>query len=158
MSRSDSIQTDSVGLLTWKPEQKTEIASDLGEHMKRYAGDKGKADRLFSQVIRQHGRCESCQRRENLQCAHIISRRFNLTRCDTRNAFCLCARCHMYYTDHPVEFAEFVMGSWAGTHYDALRHKSQSVKTKTDWQERIDFLQSILDGHITITEARQKEC
>lgn len=71
-------------------------------------GLKARADRLFSGLIRQLGYCQSCGSTTHLQCAHIHSRRYVRVRWDRLNAVCLCAGCHLYYTDNPVEFAAWV--------------------------------------------------
>lgn len=112
-------------------------------------GAKAKADRLFSLIIRARGACEACGATANLQCAHIVSRRFSHTRCDEENAFCLCAGCHHHFTDHPVEFAEFVLRERGDT-YPAVYLRSQATG-KVDWfqvavrlQERWNSLQAAL--------------
>ncbi len=93
-------------------------------------GAKAKADRLFSLIVRARGACQACGKTTNLQCAHIISRRYSQTRCVEDNAFCLCAGCHMRFTDHPVEFGDFVR-AW-GTPYEALQTQAQ-LGSKVDW-------------------------
>lgn len=128
-------------------------------------GKKGTATRLHSKVIRMLGICERCGETdyERLQCAHIISRKYNSTRTDLRNAFCLCASCHAYFTDHPADFGRFVDGSWAGDLYNPLRLKSQEIQKGTDafWEDRIDFLKDVQarieEGELTIQEARLYE-
>lgn len=122
-------------------------------------GDKGKADRLFSQIIRSQGKCENCEAREysKLQTAHILSRRYAKTRCDTRNAFCLCASCHFYFTANPYEFARFIDESWARYHYEDIKAKAFDTLSKVDWLERIEFLTAITDGKISLIEARGLE-
>lgn len=93
-------------------------------------GAKAKADKYFSLIVRSRGACESCGGTANLQTAHIISRRYSHTRCDERNAFCMDTKCHMYFTDHPVEFAEFVLHHCPD--YHALW--KLSIQTgKVDW-------------------------
>lgn len=124
--------------------------------VKRYKGTKAKADKLFSEVIRSIGYCESCGSSDWLQCAHINSRRFNATRCDTRNAFSLCASCHRKYTDFPREFSRFITTTWAQRYYDDMYQKSRTA-TKVDWNERIEFLTRIKKGEITLSEAREME-
>lgn len=124
--------------------------------VKRYKGTKAKADKLFSEVIRSIGYCESCGSEKWLQCAHINSRRFNATRCDTRNAFSLCASCHRKYTDFPREFSRFITTTWAQSYYDDMYQKSRTA-TKVDWDERIEFLTRIKKGEITLDEARRQE-
>lgn len=70
----------------------------------RAKGARGRADRAFSKLVRSRGFCERCGRTEFLQTAHIVSRRYSATRTDLCNALCLDARCHRYFTDHPVEW------------------------------------------------------
>jgi len=128
--------------------------------MKRSKGDKAKADRLFSLAIRSHGRCENCQKSSGvqLQCAHIMSRRYSKTRCDLRNAFCLCAGCHIYFTANPVAFGQFVSKTWANEHFELIQKRAYDVMgNKTDWMERCTFLQPIVDGTISLDEARKQE-
>lgn len=124
--------------------------------LKTYKGAKAKADKIFSEVIRSQGYCESCGGTHYLQTAHIISRRFNATRTDTRNAFCLCASCHRFYTDHPRNFSRFISTTWAGDMYDELFELKQIVK-KVDWQERVEFLTKVINGELTLDEARKLE-
>ena len=127
--------------------------------IKRYKGAKAKADKLFSEVIRSIGRCEDCGSTRYLQCAHIISRRFNSTRCDTRNAFSLCASCHRKYTDFPREFSKFITRTWAQDYYDFILVKARDPKAGkyVDWDERIEFLTKIKTGEMTLGQARDRE-
>lgn len=92
---------------------------------------KNKADRLFSEFIRSQGVCEWCGRSNNvqLQCAHIFSRRYLVTRWEPINAVCLCAGCHRKAHDQPVEFTEFVKEYLGEEIYNELRH---TAKTKVD--------------------------
>jgi hypothetical protein len=128
-------------------------------------GKKGKATKLHSLVIRTIGMCERCgdSEYEKLQCAHIISRKYNATRTDLRNAFCLCATCHSYFTDHPADFGRFVAHMWAGRDYDLLHAKAQKGQKGSDafWDDRIVFLESVLRsieaGEMTPQEAREFE-
>lgn len=127
-------------------------------------GDKGKADKLFSEVIRSVGYCEAsgfnqinCS--QQLQCMHIVSRKYNATRCDTRNAFSGCAAHHRFYTDHPREFSRFITQTWAQKYYDTVYQNSRdaSLGKSVDWQERIDFLKRIKSGELTLSQAREIE-
>lgn len=129
--------------------------------VKSYKGLKAKSDKLFSEIIRSTGYCEAetytdvkCS--SQLQTMHINSRRFNATRCDTRNAFSGCAAHHRFFTDHPREFSHFITTTWAQKHYDDMFRKSRTA-TKVDWQERVDFLLRIKSGEITLQEARELE-
>lgn len=129
--------------------------------VKRYKGAKAKADKHFSEIIRSHGYCEAegwddRQCSNQLQTAHILSRRYSATRTDTRNAFCLCFSHHRKFTDMPREFSRFITGTWAQPHYDAVYQRAVTP-TKVDWLERVAFLERIKSGEITIKQAREME-
>lgn len=135
---------------------------------KRRSGAKGKADRLFSQLIRSRGYCEArdwpmwpgsivarnvhlC--RGPLETAHIYSRRYSHIRCDPDNAVCLCSSAHRYFTDNPVDWGVFVEW-WAeetgrsvvpGTWGDELRRR-RDVGGKVDWEAEVVRLQAITKG------------
>jgi hypothetical protein len=104
---------------------------------------KDKATKLHSVLVRARGACERCGRTENLQCAHIISRRYSHTRCRLDNAFCLCAGCHIYLTQHPLSMANFVKKEIGINGYMELKSISQRTE-KVDWLEQLEFLRSIL--------------
>lgn len=106
-------------------------------------GAKKKADDLFSKIIRSRGYCEGCGSTKNLQTAHIISRRYSATRTNLDNAFCACAACHRYWTDHPVEFAVFVQAALGDSRYQALYMTSQS-RVKVDWDAEVERLKPLL--------------
>ena len=95
-------------------------------------GDKGKATRLHALITRAHGKCLRCENTQTLQCAHIISRKYSQTRTDLDNAFCLCAACHAYFTDNPVEFGQFTIDQIGESNYDLLLEKRRSI-AKMDW-------------------------
>lgn len=125
-------------------------------------GPKGACDRAFSLLIRSVGYCESCFRTPpnvQLQCAHIISRRYSNTRADLRNAFSLCAGCHRRYTDHPLEFAKFVQRSWAASFYEEMYLKSQKT-SKVDWsdvQRHLSEVLKALNAGATLMDLRELE-
>jgi hypothetical protein len=129
--------------------------------VKKHKGDKGRADKLFSEIIRAQGYCEAkgfenrlCS--SQLQTAHIVTRGRSATRTDTRNAFCLCFAHHRYFHDYPREFSRFITDTWAADHYDDVYVKS-TTPTKVNWQGRLDFLKRIKAGEITLKEARELE-
>lgn len=100
-------------------------------------GAKGKADRLFSLIVRSDGICRSCGDRDyrKLQCAHIIPRTFSATRTDEANAMCLCWSCHRRYTDDPFAWVSFVDATIGREEYDRLKTKArEGVGTKVDWE------------------------
>lgn len=132
--------------------------------VKRFKGAKAKCDKLFSEIIRSIGECEAagyapgaCS--TQLQCMHIISRRYSATRTDLRNAFAGCASHHRYYTDHPREFSRFITETWAQDYYDEVYRKSQGLG-KVDWDEELVRLKSVkqlLDNGLTLDRAREME-
>ncbi len=103
----------------------------------RAAGAKGKADRTFSAWVRSIGFCERCGTGRNLQCAHIRSRRFSRWRVDPRNAVCLCAGCHHWFTDHPIEFASWVdsIDHLADNYAGIMLEDLEQWKQPADWWE-----------------------
>ena len=106
-------------------------------------GLKGKATKLHAEVVRSRGRCERCgDQGPTLQCAHIIGRRYNATRCDPLNAWCLCARCHFRLTDHPDEHMEFVADTIGLDAFFELKARAEAGVKANDawWQSQIDAL------------------
>lgn len=132
--------------------------------VKRRNGAKGKADRLFSQLVRSRGRCEArdwplwptphlCS--GPYETAHIYSRRYSHTRCDPDNAMCLCSSAHRYFTANPLDWAVCVewwavdtgralylssanVGGWG----DELRRRRDRTG-KVDWEAEVVRLQAI---------------
>jgi hypothetical protein len=102
-------------------------------------GAKKRADDLFSKIVRSRGACVKCGSTQNLQCAHIESRRFSNTRCDEANALCACAGCHHFWTDHPVDFGMFVVDLIGAPAYAELRHRAQA-NTKVVWVDVVQRL------------------
>lgn len=97
--------------------------------------DKRACDELFSQIIRHARRCRRCHTTTGqLQCAHIVSRRYAATRCDPRNAWCLCAGCHLRLTQHPDEHVQFAHDTIGEQLYETLRTKAYAGE-RPDWTE-----------------------
>lgn len=85
------------------------------------------ADMLFSKIIRSRGSCEHCATPVNLQCAHGFSRRYRAVRWDQRNAFALCAGCHLYFTMRPLEWDDWLRDRWGDELYATLRFVALSA-------------------------------
>lgn len=103
---------------------------------------KNKADRLFSQYIRQRdGGCVACLSVENLQCAHIFTRSYLNTRFDEDNAVCLCAGCHKFYTHRPIEWSDFIIARIGEEKYQDVRMRAVSTDTRIDYEAVIEVLQ-----------------
>lgn len=126
-------------------------------------GAKGKATKLHSLIIRTIGMCERCGSIENLQCAHIVGRSYWKTRTDLRNAFCLCAGCHLYFTYHPIEFAKYVEDRELMELYEELRDAAEhnAKPPKGFWEDRVEFLtdiyKQIATGEMTLWDAKEYE-
>ena len=105
-------------------------------------GAKGRATRLHALITRDFGKCMKCNSTHALQCAHIISRKYSQTRTDLNNAFCLCASCHMYFTDNRVDFGKFTIDQIGEENYYALLRKREVID-KMDWEEEAKRLKDI---------------
>lgn len=106
-------------------------------------GLKAKATRLHSEVVRQRGFCQRCGVvNDTLQCAHIIGRRYNATRTDETNAWCLCARCHFRLGEHPDEHMQFVADTIGMDTYFELKARAEAGVKANDawWRSEIDRL------------------
>ena len=108
---------------------------------------KAEATRLHSVLVRSRGRCENCgdawrTTGSKLECAHIVSRRYSRTRVRLDNAFCLCSRCHMRFTEWPLEFAVFVTEKIGAEKYEALVRDAQGTG-KVDWVAELDALKAV---------------
>ncbi len=101
-----------------------------------------RADTAFSKVVRSVGYCESDRpdHKGNLQCAHIIGRSYKTIRVDRRNALCLCAGCHMYFTHHPLEWREWVDETYPGR-WDELNAKALAYGG-VDWKTEAVYWES----------------
>lgn len=103
---------------------------------------KNKADKLFSAFIRAEGKCEWCGAvNDTLQCAHIFTRSYNITRFDPLNAVCLCAKCHWRWHKEPIEAVEWIREYLGSDVYDELRFKAKNRVDKIDLEQIIKDLQ-----------------
>ena len=102
-------------------------------------------DRVFSKIIRARGTCEaadgSCK--GNLQCAHGFSRSYRAIRCDERNAFCLCAHHHVFFTHRPLEWDQWLRRAWGNLGYDVMRDLALANE-RTDWKALLPELKARL--------------
>lgn len=111
---------------------------DTGTYAK---GDRGKADKLFSLIVRSRGACEACGESEyrKLQTMHIIRRAYSATRCDEDNALCGCWKCHRRFTDDPISWVDFLDVYIGRSEVDRLRQKAEAgVKGgSTFWADEV---------------------
>jgi len=110
---------------------------------------KNNLDKVFSAQVRKRGYCEwgimdKCNL-ETLQCAHIYSRANLAVRWNLLNALCLCAGCHFYAHQHPLEFADFVKQHLGDYKYLQLKSDAGAIKkwTIADMQELLKTLKEI---------------
>ena len=90
---------------------------------------KRKLDKAVSEIVRSRGKCEHCERTENLQCAHIISRTNLNLRWNLQNLLCLCPNCHINFAHkNPLMFAEWVKEYLGEAKYHALKVGSWQIK------------------------------
>jgi hypothetical protein len=112
-------------------------------------GAKGKATRLHSLVVRARGACERCGESDysKLQCAHIVSRRFNNTRTDETAAWCLCWTCHRRLTEWPNEHVAFAWRTIGADAYAELRARALSDRKwkDADWRAECERLAALLE-------------
>lgn len=91
-------------------------------------------DALFSEIIRERDQwqCQCCGvKGKQLDCAHILSRKFKRLRHEFRNAITLCRSCHTEFGARPTEFAAFVNRMVGEPNVDELHRLSREV-FKTD--------------------------
>lgn len=85
------------------------------------------ADRLFSLAIRRRdGACLNCGTTRNLQCAHVVSRRYHVTRWRMSNAVTLCMGCHKRFTEWPLEWEDWVDARLGRVRHDALKYAARN--------------------------------
>lgn len=110
----------------------------------RAKGAKGRADRLWSEVIRLGRSCVACDRPDGLQAHHLISRRYNATRHVEDNGWPLCAACHREVHENPCLFADLIGQTIGRDRYDELRALTigTTVYRESDWIEIADRLKA----------------
>lgn len=113
-------------------------------------GLKAKATKLHSQVVRSRGACERCGEREysKLQAAHIVPRRYSVTRCDPAAAWCLCAGCHLRCTEWASEHMALIERTIGMAAFEEMRQRAEAGCKANDayWQGWIDTLTPMLRG------------
>lgn len=107
-------------------------------------GVKAKATKLHSQVVRARGVCARCGEREyaKLQAAHIVPRRYSVTRCDPEAAWALCAGCHLRTTEHADEHMALVEATIGLERFWELKRAAEVGVKASDayWQQWVDVL------------------
>lgn len=105
---------------------------------------KAECDKLWSKIIRDYGKCEKCESTHYLQAAHIYSRRFVATRHDLNNGLCLCAKCHRWGHDKPLDFGKWVEEYLGGDIVNCLRTKAQAIERKWNYEPVLNLLREVV--------------
>jgi hypothetical protein len=80
------------------------------------------ADRLCGALVRARGECEAeGEHTGPLQWAHGFSRSYRAVRWDLRNGFCLCSGHHFFFTNHPLEWDNWLHEKWGTVQYLRMR-------------------------------------
>lgn len=116
----------------------------------RRKGDPGKADMLFSRIIRSRGRCEypGCTSDGPYDTAHLIGRRYSATRCMEDNAACMCRTHHALIDNWWSEKAQVVDLLIGRDRYDELRRIAEDGIPTTSalfWSGEVDRLMTRCD-------------
>ncbi len=98
-----------------------------------------RADKAFARYIRERdGQClADGPHAGSLQCAHIISRSYKSIRTVPENAVGLCAKHHMFFTHHPLEWKLWVEERYPGL-WDDLTKAALSYE-RVDWKAEAVF-------------------
>jgi hypothetical protein len=101
---------------------------------------KKKADHLWSQAVKQAGRCAYCGSMVNLQAHHLIPRTNSLTRHKIECGLCLCEHHHLYcstISPHlvPEEFEKWLRKSLPHKYRWMRRQKSLRTPCKIDYEK-----------------------
>ena len=108
-----------------------------------------KLDKLVSKIVRSHGKCERCGKRENLQCCHIFSRTYRSLRWSLDNLLCLCAGCHHWGHKNPILFTEFVREHLGEDNYELLKENYRAITKLTiqDLEIKLKVLEEMNEEH-----------
>jgi hypothetical protein len=107
---------------------------------------RNKADSLFSKFIRSRGYCQAEGKTMTkcggvLQCCHVTTRSVTALRYDEMNVLCMCAGHHRFFTNHPLEWAEFLLEHYPENHTYVMVHKNDVIK-KTE-----DLYRSVIESY-----------
>ena len=86
------------------------------------------ADALFGKLIRSPGFCVTCGSTDTIQCAHGFSRSYRSVRWDFRNAFAQCRSCHFHFTNHPLEWDDWLRDKWGADLYAEMKALALSYR------------------------------
>lgn len=106
---------------------------------------KEECTRLHSKIVRAlNPWCENECGRASTDAAHIIGRKYSLTRTDTDNAYGLCAQCHALFTNNHGLWMDFVDRTIGRDEYNRLWVKANGGG-KVDWFDECDRLRAFAE-------------
>lgn len=123
--------------LTWARHEKKRIATvNVTEVGTLMAIARSKLDIVFSLLVRERAGnvCEASgatARECQLECCHVEGRRNRSTRWHPDNAFCLSHAMHLYYTENPISWAEWVRRKLGEERYHANLRLAHSPRKFT---------------------------
>ncbi len=80
----------------------------VGEYRGKRVCAKHWADWLMADYVKAEERvCRRCGSSEDLQWAHVMSRRYLATRWDRENSMALCRTHHFMFTEHPLRWEQW---------------------------------------------------
>ena len=105
---------------------------------------KAKADKYFQKFIRLRDKgkpCITCGEYRTLECGHFISRRFDSTRYDEKNAHGQCAKCNRFEYGNQFEHGTQIDLRYGKGTADLLLMKSKmlSKRTRIDYERIANF-------------------
>lgn len=116
---------------------------------------KSKADKYFAQFIRERdsvngvAKCCTCGRFvSEFDCGHFISRRFEATRYDERNAHAQCLRCNRFENGNQFAHGEYINRKYGQGNADALLERSRMTckRNQNDYEFiAMEFKQKLAD-------------
>jgi len=107
-------------------------------------GNAGRADMLFSRLVRSRGVCERCDAPAT-DTAHIVGRRYSATRCVEENAWALCRSCHIVVDSWPQQFMNLVDRTIGREVYESLCRDAQEgipLSSRLWWAAEVERLLS----------------
>lgn len=102
-----------------------------------------RCDKIVGEKIRSKQVCESPRAhicKETWNWCHGISRAYHNTRHLEINGFCMCYAEHYYFTNHPLEWEEFLEKTWGEKKYKDLRKLALDHSRKIDFKELYEYL------------------
>ena len=96
-----------------------------------------RCDKIVGVEVRARNKCESPRPhacKKNWQWCHGISRSYHNTRHLEENSFCMCSSEHYYFTNHPLEWDNFLEKRWGTDSYRYLKTLALDPGSKPDFK------------------------